>query len=306
MANVSSTVADYTGKLGATEIFTFKAVETHAPNSPWAAAMKLPGTQNTSALARGNLNGSIVQIMNGNLEHACDFKFIFNIDIFSSLGLVNPVEAIQRALKNAKLKATNRLRTLLKDAIKYIREGLELVMKTLGFDPSGQLALAFQIGKDLVDKVNTAIQWVAEKVEEVMEWVYFAQQIQQLINWIKTLPDKIKALLSACLANFTNSIKQVANQLQALPNQVVNATQSQINAIANQFTQAAQEVANAAQGALDTHTSGMPDALYQALIDPSADSASALQDHIDATTPTKEEVNKTASDHEVGAGSKGA
>jgi ElaB/YqjD/DUF883 family membrane-anchored ribosome-binding protein len=230
---------------------------------------------------------------------------MINVDVFALFGVVNPVEAIQKALRNAKLKATNRLRTLLKDAIKYIREGLDLVLDALGFDPSGSLSLAFQIGKDLVDKINSAIQWVAEKVEEVMEWVYFAQQIQQLINWIKSLPAKLKQLLATCLANFTNSIKQVANQLQSIPDQIINATQSQIQGLANQFSQAAQEVANAAQGALDDHTSGMPDALYQALIDPSADTAAALSDHITATTPSKEEVNKTSDEHQAGANSKG-
>jgi hypothetical protein len=267
--------------------------------------MGKPGTQTTPSLGRGNLNGSAISLLNGNLEHACDFKFMISVDMFALVGVTNPVEAIQKALKNAKMKATNRLRTLLKDAVKYIREGLDYVMKALGFDPSGQLALSFQIGKDLVDKINEAIKWVAQKVEDVMEWVYFAQQIQQLINWIKSLPAKMQAMLKACLANFKKSITAVADQLQALPDQVINATQTQIQGLANQFTQAAQDVANAAQGALDDHTSNMPDALYQALMDPSADSAAALDSHIKENTPTKEEVNKGANDQQTAITSKG-
>ena len=78
------------------------------------------------------------------------------------------------------------------------------------------------------------------------------------------------------------AFRQVANQLKSLPDQIINATQAQINTLASQFTQAAQEVATAAQGALDDHTSSMPAALYQALIDPSAESAAALQTHIDS------------------------
>lgn len=297
--------SDFSVNAGDFQILSGRVVEKLPPNSPFASLMGKPGTQTTPSLGRGNLNSSVISLLNGNLEHACDFKFMVTVDMFALIGVNNPVEAIQKALRNAKLKATNRLRSLLKEAVKYIREGLNLVLKTLGFDPSGQLALSFQIGKDLVDKINEAIQWVAEKVEEVMEWVYFAQQIQQLINWIQTLPDKIKKLLATCLANFTNSIKQVAHQLESIPDQIINATQSQIQGLANQFTQAAQEVANAAQGALDSHTSDMPDALYQALMDPSADSAAALQDHIDSTTPSADEINKTATEHQTAVTSKG-
>ena len=297
---------DYSVNLGDFNIINMKVVESAPPNSPFAKLMGLPGTQTTPSLGRGNLNSSAISLLNGNLEHACDFKFMINVDVFATFGIVNPVEAIQKALRNAKLKATNRLRMLLKDAIKYIREGLDLVLNALGMDPSGQLSLSFQIGKDLVDKINTAIQWVAEKVEEVMEWVYFAQQIQQLINWIKSLPEKLKQLLATCLTNFTNSIKQVANQLKSIPDQIINATQSQIQGLANQFTQAAQEVANAAQSALDDHTSGMPDALYQALVDPSAETAATLDAHLKEVANTATEgANTTTTTVQSGATSKG-
>lgn len=302
---MASEIKDTSVNMGGFNIINMKVVESAPPNSPFAKLMGLPGTQTTPSLGRGNLNSSAIALLNGNLEHACDFKFMINVDVFATFGIVNPVEAIQKAMKNAKLKATNRLKMLLKDAMKVIREGLDLVLDALGLDPSGQLSLSFQIGKDLVDKINTAIQFVAEKVEEVMEWVYFAQQIQQLINWIKSLPAKLQQLLATCLTNFTNSIKQVANQLQSIPDQIINATQSQIQGLANQFSQAAQDVATAAQGSLDDHTSGMPDALYQALIDPSADNASALADHITSSTPSVDELNQTATDQQTGVSSKG-
>lgn len=296
---------NYTVNAGEYEILGMKVVEKLPPNSPFASMMGKAGAQTTPPLGRGNLEGSVIALLNGNLEHACDFKFMINVDAFSLFGVNNPAEAIQRALRNAKLKATNRLRMLLKEAVKYIREGIKMVMKTLGFDPSGELSLSFQIGKDLVDQINTAVQFVAEKVEEVMEWVYFAQQIEQLILWIGTLPARIKQLLAACLTNFKNSIKQVANQLQTLPEQIINANKAQIQALAGQFAQAAQEVANAATSALTEHSSTMPDALYQALMDPSADTAAALQDHIDSTTPSAEEINQTATDNQTAVSSKG-
>jgi hypothetical protein len=295
---MATEVKDHSVNIGETNILNMRVVEKFPPNSPFAKLMGQPGTQTTPSLGRGNLNGSAIALLNGNLEHACDFKFMINVDVFALIGINNPVEAIQRALKNAKLKATNRLKALLKDAMKYIRAGIDAVLEILGFDPSGQISLSFQIGKDLVDKINEAIQWVAEKVEQVMEWVYFAQQIQQLINWINSLPAKLKAMLSACLSNFKKSITAVADQLKSLPDQVINATQAQIQTIANQFTQAAQDIADAAQGSFDAHTADMPDALYQALVDPSAETAAALNDHIVASTPSANTINQSSNDHQ--------
>lgn len=288
---------NYSVNAGGYQILGMRLVETAPPNSPFASMMGLPGTQTTPSLARGNLNGSAIALMNNNLEHACDFKFMFTID-FSTFGLVNPVEAIQKALQNAKLKATNRLRSILKDAMKAFRLAIDSVLSVLGMDPSGQLSLSFQIGKDLLRTVNKAIQDVAEKVEEIMEWVYFAQQIEQLVNYIKSLPAKLQAMLSACLTNFNNSIKQVVNTFESIPSQILNATQGQIQTIASQFTQATQEIANAAQNSLDSSTSGMPEALYQALMDPSSSTASAVQTHIDNSSGAEDaaqQANNTSS-----------
>lgn len=297
---------NYSVNLGDYQIVGMRVVEKLPPNSPFAKLMGEAGTQTTPSLGRGNLNGSAIALLNGNLEHACDFKFLINVDVFASFGLVNPVEAIQKALKDAKSKATERLKGYLKESVALIRKGIEAIMKVLGYDPSGELSLSFQIGKDLLADINKAIEDVAEKVAEVMEWVFFAQQVQQLINYIKSLPAKLQKLLATCVSNFTNSLKQIATSLQSIPDQIVNATESQIQGIVNQFTQAAQEVATAAQGALNDHTSTMPDALYQALLDPSVETATALDTHIQNTSNTaNESANTTTSNIQTGISTPG-
>ena len=62
------------------------------------------GVQSTSPLARGYVTGSIIDLLNGNVDHVCDFKFIFPDfnSILAQVGLVNPVTAIRDAIKNAK------------------------------------------------------------------------------------------------------------------------------------------------------------------------------------------------------------
>lgn len=280
---MDSAKQDFHVNMGGFDILGVTMKESLPPNSPFASLMNKAGTQTTPPLARGNLNSSAIALLNGNLEHACDFKFMFTID-FSTYGLVDPVSAIQKALQDAKLKATNRLRGYLKDAMQNFRLAIDAVLGALGFDPSGQLSLQFQLGKDIIRKVNDALEWVTEKTTMIMEWVYFAQEIQQLVNWISTLPDTLKKMLQTCLNNFNKSLNQIAKDVRSIPSQIASATTSQVQSLASQFTQAAQTVATAAQTSLTTQSNTMPDALLQVLSDPSTQNTTALSTHITTTT----------------------
>ncbi len=259
---------DYQGNIGGYNIVNFKVVENFPPNSPFAKILGSPGVQNTPPLARGNLNSSIIQVMNGNLAHACDFKFIFNVNIDLFTGLTNPVTAIQNAIRNAQLKATTQLRNLIKDAAQNFRKAIEAIVNVIGLDPSGQISFYFSLGKDIIRKVNEAIEFVAEKVEAVLEWVFFAQQIQQLINWITSLPERFKNLILTCLNSFTNSIKAIADNIQTLPSQIENLTRAQIQGIANQFAAAAEATVSAAQDGFNTNNANLPNAVIQAITSP--------------------------------------
>jgi hypothetical protein len=221
--------------LGGSEIFNLKVVETLPPNSPFGKLLNTPQVQTTPQLARGYMPGSSIDLLNNNLAHVCDFKFIFNIQGDFTLGLVNPVTALQKAIRSAKLKAANRLRSLVQDGIQAFRQALDAIIKALGFDPSGQLSYYWSLGKDIIRKINEVIEFIAEKVEIVLEWIFLAQQIKQLVDWILSLPDKLKSLLADCVKNFTTSIKQVATSIGSIPDQISNLTKEQTQTIANEF-----------------------------------------------------------------------
>jgi hypothetical protein len=40
--------------------------------------------------------GSAIDLLNNNLSHVCDFKFIFDIQGDLGIGLISPVAAIQK------------------------------------------------------------------------------------------------------------------------------------------------------------------------------------------------------------------
>ena len=281
---------DYYSNVGKTELYNFKVVEKFPPNSPFAKLMGSPGVQNTPSLARGNLNSSVIQVMNGNLAHACDFKFIFNVNIDLFTGLTNPVTAIQNAIRNAQMKAATKLRNLVKDAAQNFRKAIEALVNVMGLDPSGQISYYFSLGKDILRKVNEAIEYVAEVTETVLEWVFFAQQIQQLINWVMSLPEKIKNLVLTCLNSFSNSIKAIANNIQSLPSQIQNLTKSQITAVANQFSAAAQTAASAAQDGFNTNNSNLPNGVIDAINAPQEVNTNSLALDIEMTLPTQNQV----------------
>jgi len=63
------------------------------------------------------------------LAHVCDFKFLFNFDILSSLGLINPVDALQKADTEMKMLEKQLQRT--KSLIQIYNNGIEHVFSHL-------------------------------------------------------------------------------------------------------------------------------------------------------------------------------
>ena len=237
------------------------------------------GIQSTSPLARGYVTGSIIDLLNGNVDHVCDFKFIFPDfnTLLGQLGLVNPVEAIRDAIKNAKLKATNTLRKLIQEAVTAIRTALNATIAVLGFDASGVFSFNISALKAIAAEVNSVVKKVASAVETVLEYVFLAQQVIQLINWIKTLPAKLQQLLQNCLNQFGASIKQIANDIKSIPDQISNLTNAQLTDIANQFTQAGQLALDATN--INATSDTMPDAVVAAFNQPDTIATALAEDY---------------------------
>jgi hypothetical protein len=272
--------------LGDTQIFNLKVVETLPPNSPFGKLLNTPQVQTTPQLARGYMPGSSIDLLNNNLAHVCDFKFIFNVN-FDLFGSINPVAALQKAIKNAKLKATNRLRSLLQDAINGFRTVVSAVLKALGYDPSGQVSFYWSTAKDVIRKINETIEFIAEKAEIVLEWIFFAKQIQELITWIGSLPAKLKAMLQDCLRSFSSSLNQIASNVKSIPDQITNLTTAQAQSIANEFTSAA----NLTLQTLQSTDTGVPAAISAALNDPNASHVDVINQYILDTVPSANSIS---------------
>jgi hypothetical protein len=229
-----------------TEVINFRIVERTPPKPPAGQSQYQIGQQSIAPLARGIVTGTALQMANLNFSHVCDFRFVLNIG-FSTLGLPDFISLIGQAIKNAKLRAAALIRTLVTRVVDAVRAVFNLLIKSLTFDPTGEISVYVSVGKDWLRKINYWAKKIAQFIEDVLVVVEVAKQILQLIQFILSLPDRIKALVRQCIANFLGSVTRLVNQITNLPNTVVN----QYDRVVSQLTGQLNSVVTQLQSELD-------------------------------------------------------
>ena len=137
---------------------------------------------NPPALGVGIVEGTIVDNLNSQISHVCDFS----LDIQKNIGLKKYVKAISR----------------------FIRDGIRAVKLALGFgEPTG---LIFTV----IEKLKAAAAFVRyvqkEYIQPVLDFQKYVLdvvvKIKKLIQWILSLPAKIFAMLKGCLTRLYKTI----------------------------------------------------------------------------------------------------
>lgn len=166
-----------------------KTVNSGTVNEQPVPAFKAEGRQSglptSPSVARGVLNGSIIDACNQRLDHVCDFVD----DIKKSTGLKKFIKAIA----------------------KWVREGIRTILRVLGLsDPTGWYA-------NLVAK----LKWLAEEIryiqkEYIQPVIDFEKyvlavliKIRAIINWILTLPQRLLGILYKCLQRLIKALASV-------------------------------------------------------------------------------------------------
>lgn len=193
------------------------------PRSPDALGGEL-GKPTTAPVAYGELKASAIARANANLEHVCDFKFQINFSFIFG-GLLNPAAEFSKAIRNGKLKAAALIRSFLQQINDKLRLALKAILKAIGFDPSGEWSYAFSQAKKVINTINYYIKKIAQYIEDIAFYIYLVKEIQQLIEYLNSLPDRIKALIKQCLLDFQNSITNLADQVKAIPGQIATEIQ---------------------------------------------------------------------------------
>ena len=140
---------------------------------------------NPPALGVGIVEGTIVDNLNSQISHVCDFS----LDIQKNIGLKKYVKAISR----------------------FIRDAIRAVKLKLGFgDFSG---VTFTIIEEL-KALAAFIRYVQkEYVQPVLDFQKYVLdvvvKIKKLIQWILSLPAKIFAMLKGCLTRLYKTIASI-------------------------------------------------------------------------------------------------
>ena len=140
---------------------------------------------NPPALGVGIVEGTIVDNLNSQISHVCDFS----LDIQKNIGLKKYIKAISR----------------------FIRDGIRAVKLKLGFgEPSG---LIFTV----IEKLKSAARFIRyiqkEYIQPVLDFQKYVLdvvvKIKKLIQWILSLPAKIFAMLKGCLTRLYKTIASI-------------------------------------------------------------------------------------------------
>jgi phage-related protein len=144
-------------------------------------------------------------------------------------------------------------------------------------DPSGVLAGAYSYIKKIVRMINEITVKIAKVVEIVSAVYYLIQDIQKIIDYLKSLPARFLAMVQDCITNFLGGIKNFTSQILSIPGAVGNSIES----IASNLSGSADSAISTLNAAAAANP--VPDALKDLFTNPNLDHASALQQHINNT-----------------------
>lgn len=237
------------------------------------------GEPDTPLTARGVVTGSGVGLTNANLSHVCDFRYQFNFSV-GSIGLTNPITAIQNAIKTGKNNAANIIRFLISKLNDEIKLALKALVTSMNLDPTGQISSIYATLKFKLDDINDFIEKIAGYVAIASTIYYLVQDINQIVTYLQSLPARFLAIVKDCIATFLNGVKAFGAAVAAMPGQV-GAT---IDSLAKQI-----------QGNADTIIAGLtsevnsitiPDALKGVFTDPLLNHSNTITTYISTVSNT--------------------
>lgn len=258
-------------------LFPGQPAEPDAPEMPELIAEAAKNNPTTNSyISRGIVANTGISLTNSSLGHVCDFRFNLNFGGVGSIGLINPITAIQNAIKSGKNKAA----MLISSIISQLNDQLRLVIKgiiaTLNLDPSGILSAAYSYVKNIVRQINEITLKIAKVVETVSAVYYLIQDIQLIINYLNSLPARFLAMLQDCIANFTSAIKNFTNQVLSIPGAVGNSIQS----VASNLGSSADGLLSSLTTSANTQTGDLPDSLKGLFTDPNLDHSTIITEYI--------------------------
>jgi hypothetical protein len=146
---------------------------------------RVSGTPTTPGVARGLIDGTLIDATNKRIEHACDFILNMNKDI---------------ALKK-----------FIKAVARWIRDGIRNILRFLGLtDPTGQYSTVIGKLKKIAEEIRYFKKEYIDPIIEFEKYVLAVLvKIRAIIQWILSLPARLLALLEKCISNLIKYLAQI-------------------------------------------------------------------------------------------------
>lgn len=162
-----------------------------SPTPPAGVNGDEAGKPTTPALARKQVEGTIVDKMNKQVVANCDFKF--------------------EVQKNIKLKQYT------KAIADKIREAIRWIVKTLGLtDVTGNFSWVINTLKTYARALNYIRKKILKPIQDFTKYVLsYIVLVREMIQWILSLPEKLLQLLQSCLNRLLKAIGSVFSDIVA-------------------------------------------------------------------------------------------
>jgi hypothetical protein len=204
-----------------TEVINGKIIEKNSPKWSWTGSFAVGGVQTTPGIARGALINTGVYITNSQVAHVCDFKFRLSTSL-SLTALVPNVGILLGAIKNGKNAASAAIRTAITKLNELFRLAIDAILGSLNADVTGLISANFSFLKEKVREINEKLKIAAQVLADVAMVYYLIQEIQQITDWINSLPDRVKKILEDCVLNFKTAVASVGTQFTTSLSQTQN------------------------------------------------------------------------------------
>jgi hypothetical protein len=243
------------------------------------------GSTTISYAAVGDVANTPIAITNKNLEHACDFRYFIDLPSLNiALGqFTNPITEIREAITQGKNRAAQLMSLYLTQINTNLRLVINSLLPALGLDPTGQVSLAYSVAKDLFRKINDITKKIAIVAEMASFYVNLVKDIQAVVQYLQSLPARIKTMVQECVTRFMSSIENFINQLKTIPG-VVSSNIDNIFAelgITNEDIAASKNAqSNTANSTIANTSPTFSDLIYVTVYNPDADHANTIMNYI--------------------------
>ena len=137
----------------------------------------------TSArLARGVLDNTLVNRTNNQLSHVCDISADVRLALFQIKQAFGPI-------------------------LDLIRQAVRAIISALGLEPSGEIRKAIKFLQEIAAEIRKVVDYYNNNIKPYIDLVVkVIRLIRAMIDYILSLPERLRRFLLECLTEFRNAV----------------------------------------------------------------------------------------------------